>query len=301
MFLLVCSCERNNDKDEVRTKNIIIVVMDGARYSETWGDPIHTNIPNIAGKLSREGVIYSQFYNNGPTYTLSGHTSITTGFYQEINNSGEELPNFPSLFQEFNKTYHADSTLSCIVTSKDKLAVLADCKYPDYNGKYKPMKDCGISGWGSGYRHDSLTLQRVFSILEKYHPKLVLINFREPDYSGHLGILSEYLKGIRMTDDYAFKIWNYLQNDENYKNSTAFFVTNDHGRHLDGIDGGFTSHGDTCRGCRQIFLFASGPDFKKNLEVKRPAELVDIPATISYILKFPMINDEGTVLNELFK
>jgi predicted AlkP superfamily pyrophosphatase or phosphodiesterase len=301
VIFILTSCQRNISQREGFTKNIIVVIMDGARYSETWGDTAHSNIPEIAGKMSGEGVIYSRFYNNGPTYTLSGHTSITTGYYQEINNSGEELPDFPSFFQEYARAFNSDSTLSWIITSKDKLEVLANCKSPVFINKYNPMKDCGISGLGSGYRHDSLTLKKVFSVLENYHPRLVLINFREPDNSGHSGIFSEYLKGIRMTDEYIFRIWSFIQNDKIYKNSTAFFVTNDHGRHLDGINGGFSSHGDTCRGCRQVFLYAYGPDFKKGVVVDRQAEIIDIPATISYILKFPMPQGEGSILTELFK
>jgi hypothetical protein len=299
--VLLFSCVRINSPKDQYTKNIIVVIVDGARYSETWGDSTHTHIPEMAKKLAKEGVVYTQFYNNGPTYTLSGHASITTGFYQEINNSGNEFPDFPSYFQEWNKTFHMDSSLSWIITSKDKLEALADCKDPELTGKFRPMKDCGISGSGSGYRHDSLTLKRVFSVLMNYHPKLVLINFREPDYSGHYGIFSEYLKGIELTDKYVYRIWEYIQSDIYYKNSTALFVTNDHGRHLDGVDVGFSSHGDSCSGCRHVSLYAYGPDFKRGILINKPSELIDLSATIRHILKFPMSHGNGTVLQELFK
>jgi predicted AlkP superfamily pyrophosphatase or phosphodiesterase len=255
----------------------------------------------MANILSKEGVIYTKFYNNGPTYTSSGHTSITTGVYQEIDNSGSAFPDNPSYFQEYRKAFQYDSSLTWIIASKDKLGILADSKDPEWTGKYKPSRDCGISGPGTGYRHDSLTLKKVLSVLTNYHPQLVLVNFREPDYSGHTGNFSEYIKGIELTDEYVYKIWEFIQKDNFYKNSTALFVTNDHGRHLDGINGGFTSHGDTCSGCRHISLYAFGPDFKRGIIVNNPGELKDISATIASMLHFHMSHGSGFVLNDIFK
>ena len=46
-----------------KTKNIFIVVMDGARYSETWGDSKQQNIPRIR-QLALQGVICTEFYNS---------------------------------------------------------------------------------------------------------------------------------------------------------------------------------------------------------------------------------------------
>lgn len=59
--------------------------MDGLRYSEGWGDSTHQNIPRMAEILSPQGVIYTHFYNKGRTYTSAGHTSLTTGVYQAMN------------------------------------------------------------------------------------------------------------------------------------------------------------------------------------------------------------------------
>ncbi len=78
------SCEKTSSEKGYLTRNVFVVVIDGARYSESWGDSTRQNIPRMGNIISEIGVIYTQFYNNGTTYTLSGHTSITTGHYQEI-------------------------------------------------------------------------------------------------------------------------------------------------------------------------------------------------------------------------
>jgi len=288
---------------EYQTKNVIIVVVDGLRYSEGWGEVTHQFIPKMANILSKEGVVNTHFYNLGDTYTSAGHTSITTGINQSIDNGGGEFPVNPSIFQYWNQVYGNDQQKSWVIASKDKLAVLADCKNPFWTGKYTPSINTGVKGLGlgSGYREDSLTLKTALEILNKNHPNLVLINFRDPDYSAHTGNWTSYIKGIRATDEYVYRLWKFLQADPIYKNTTTMFVTNDHGRHLDGVGDGFAGHGDGCDGCRHISLFACGPDFRKNVFIDISREQIDIPVTVSEILGFSLPNSRGKVMTELFK
>ncbi len=294
------SCRKELHKPEYITENVIVIVIDGARYSETWGDSSRQNIPRLSG-ISKSGVIYTQFYNNGPTYTAAGHTAITTGFYQEIENSGKELPLFPSFFQLLNVKDTNNKELTWIVASKDKLEVLKNCQYAGYKDQYEPFTDCGINGLGSGYREDSLTLNALTQVLSAHHPKLTLVNFREPDYSAHSGSWEKYIAGIRNSDEYAYRIWSYIQENPYYRGKTTLFITNDHGRHLDSISGGFASHGDGCAGCRHINLYAFGPDFKKGVITDRKRELIDINATISELLHLDREFGKGEKMFELFK
>ena len=81
---------------------------------------------------------------------------------------------------------------------------------------------------------------------------------------------------------------------------TTLFVTNDHGRHLDGKKDGFISHGDKCEGCRHINFFAYGPDFKSNQIINVERELIDIPATVAGRMGFCIEKTKGDVMTELF-
>ncbi len=283
------------------TENVIVIVIDGQRYSEGWGDTSHQYIPRIAGQIAPSGVVNTHFYNNGPTYTLAGHTAITTGYYQEIDNSGNEFPVYPSFFQYWNTKCQKAKENSWVIASKDKLEVLDNCLYASYHDLYRPSADCGINGLGSGYRHDSITVKTVMKILNEYHPHLVLVNFREPDFSAHAGSWDNYIQGVKTPDEYAFQIWQYIQEDKHYKGKTSMFITNDHGRHLDSVADGFISHGDGCLGCRHVNLFAYGPDFKEDAVVNTQRELIDICATISELLGFEMEFSQGEVMHELFR
>lgn len=277
----------------------MIVVIDGPRYSEAWGDSTGHTIP-FQRSLLPFGVVYSNFRNEGPTETTSGHTALLTGVHQNINNAGQQLPQSPSLFQRWLKVSGADSTAAWIVTSKDKLQVLGNCLDTAWHNRWTPATDCGISGLGSGNREDSLTAARAIEILSAYHPTMMLIHFKEPDVSAHTGNWENYLAGLREADAYAGKIWNYLQSDFFYSGSTAFFLTNDHGRHLDSVNTGFSSHGDSCEGCRRIILCASGPDFVTNRLISEPVDQISLAPTVGRILHFDVTDFSGPVLSDLF-
>jgi arylsulfatase A-like enzyme len=104
---------------------------------------------------------------------------------------------------------------------------------------------------------------------------------------------------IQSTDRQALQLWNMIQNDSIYKDKTALFITNDHGRHCDGHKDGFVSHGGGCKCCRKISLVAIGPDFKKGKVVSEPSELIDIAATAAEILRIYMPLSKGRFMTDL--
>ncbi|MFZ4399541.1 MAG: alkaline phosphatase family protein [Bacteroidales bacterium] len=295
------SCKRESLPYQYKTKNVIVVIIDGARYAETWGDSTHQYIPEMANQMSEYGIINKEFYNNGPTYTLAGHTALTTGFYQEINNSGVEIPQYPSIFQYWQKQFQTNKDLSWIISSKDKLEILNNCQQTEWKGKNTPSVNCGINGNSSGYREDSISFRKLIEVLNTRHPRLVLFSLRNPDYMAHTGIWENYIQGIKSSDTFAYLVWKYIRQDEFYKGNTTLFITNDHGRHSDSIADGFASHGDGCNGCRHIFLYAYGPDFKQGKIIDNHRELTDISATIAELLHFKINYGNGSAMFELFE
>ena len=243
-------------------------------------------------------MVNTAFYNNGVTTTTSGFTAITSRNYQNINNAGQQHPSYRSIFQYLIKNDSIPKQSAWIITSKDKLAVLGNCTNVNWKDQCLPSLDCGITGNGSGYRHDTITLAKFFNVMSEHYPKLTLLGFREPDFSAHTNSWQNYLQEIKNTDEYIFKIWNYIQNDPYYSGTTTLFITNDHGRHLDDDD--FHSHGDECEGCRHINFFAYGPDFKQGI-IDTRRELIDISATIAELLHLNPEHIEGQIMHELFE
>lgn len=299
--LMIVGLTGFSESSKYKTENVVVLIMDGPRYSETWGDPTHQYIPQMANEMAHQGIISTAFRNNGPTFTCSGHTAITTGVYQRVENSGKELPKHPSMFQYWLKATGKKSQAAYVISSKDKLAILTNCKKRKWHDQFRPYSDCGINGLYSGYRRDETTCANALQILEKNKPNLVLINFRNPDSWGHAGNWEKYLSSTKKSDEYIYRIFRFIQTNEHYRGKTTVFVTNDHGRHLDGRKDGFVSHGDGCEGCRQINFFAYGPDFKSGIIINKSRELIDIPVTIGELMGFKLEKSQGEVMQELFK
>lgn len=284
-LLVACAAPPSGTKG-YKTEHVVILVIDGTRWSETWGVTPGI-IPNLATDLKPQGAFLPNFFNDAYTYTNSGHTAIITGVNQPIDNYGDELPANPSIFQYFLKQTGKPATSAWIVSSKDKLHILADTWRPDWKGTFQPSLNAGKNGPGSGYRMDSLTLVEAKRILITHKPNLMLINFMEPDGYAHAGNWENYLRGIERGDRYAKELWDFLKKDKDFRKKTTLFITTDHGRHLDGIDGGWAEHGDNCPGCEQIYLLALGPDFKKGI-IETRHTLIDIAPTVAELLNFEM-------------
>jgi hypothetical protein len=295
------SCSKDPLLSKYKTQNIIIVVVDGARYTETWGEPQKQYIPMRSTYLAPLGTVCTSMYNEGGTSTISGHTALTRGEYEFLNNTGLEYPAEPSLLQYWLKYTGKPAEKAWIVTTKDKLEVLANCTDPGWKDKYLPRTDCGVAGLGTGYRNDSTTLEHAKNILATYHPNIMVINFKEPDASGHSANWNNYLHGIRSTDAYCVQLWNYLQSDSIYRNSTTLFISNDHGRHTIGHLDGFVSHGDTCEGCKHIEFIAVGPDIKANNTDNKKHSQVDIAVTAAALMGIQMDHSKGRIMTQILK
>lgn len=303
LFLIqnLTQAQNQPNRKEYQTKHVVVLVIDGPRFSETFGDSTCQYIPRMGKELIREGVLYTQFKANGPTYTNSGHTAITTGVYQSISNAGKTLPKNPSFFQYYLKEKKVDKSKAWIVSSKGKLEILANTKRKKWWNMYMPMTYCGEQGHSAEYVGDIQTFNKVKEVFQTDAPALTLINFLEVDANAHQNDWEHYLSTLKNCDEYAYQLWQFIQADPVMSGKTALLITNDHGRHLDGVKDGFVSHGCSCEGCRHISLLAMGPDFKKNAIVGEPGELIDISATIAEILGFCMPTSKGRVLEELFE
>ncbi len=281
--------------------HVVVLVIDGPRWSETWGRPGRDLIPVRAKRLAPLGTLFTKAVNTGSTVTEAGHIALCTGFNQSTNNSGIDLPASPSWLQRFLTESFADPAEAWIIASKDKLAMLGDTSQADWAGKALPSLDCGIGGRGlrAGYRDDEATVKRIIEVLAKHQPRALVINLRSPDSEGHGGDFAEYLDGIRRSDRHAGEIYDAIQAQPAMKGRTLLMITNDHGRHLDGIHTGFKDHGCDCAGCRHIELLAVGPGVPAGLVVERVVSQIDMGVTAAAVLGVTIPGSSGVLIPEL--
>lgn len=151
--------------------------------------------------------------------------------------------------------------------------------------------------YASKNSEDADTFSRAIRFIEEDELFLVLVGFRQPDSTCHKKSFQECVAKVRETDKRIVQLWKTIQKMPAYKDKTTFIVTNDHGRHLD-ANGGFSSHGDGCLGCRNIFLLVIGPDIKKGYRSTHAAEQIDIAPIIAELLNFDFLGD-GRILHEM--
>ncbi|GGK57478.1 sulfatase-like hydrolase/transferase [Rufibacter glacialis] len=280
------------------TQHVILVVIDGVRYQDSWGDSTLANVPRMARELVPQGAFHPQFFNQGETLTTAGHVALTTGHHQKIENDGTEIPDFPSVFHYYRQFTGAPASKAWIITSKDKLEVLARTSSTEAAAAFAPSVNCGVNGLNTGYRPDTTTLRVAKQVLARHQPKLMLINLREPDTEAHEGDWNGYLKAIQQSDRLVADFWKWLQKQPRFQRNTTLLVTNDHGRHTGRR---FKNHGDNCEGCRHISLLALGPDVKPGTVATRARSQADVAATMAELLGFPIPQRDGEPMTELFQ
>jgi len=277
------------------SQNVVIVVIDGARYSETFGDTSHKYVPKMY-ELSQQGAIVSTFYNNGYTYTSRAVPALWTGSWTQVekvtyNGKETQCTVDPTIFEYYRKQKNAPAD-DCIYTLKYVPSLWLQSFNPEYGEDYWPMT---ISA-GEG---DKDVLDTTKKLIDKYHPRLLWVYFADVDHAGHSGDWDYYTSTIKTADSCVYELWQYIQNDPQYKDNTYMFVTNDHGRH-DDQHGGFQNHGCSCDGCRHIMYLAMGPHIKKDYVSNVYHTTEDVAVTAAYLLGVNPEYSTGDVVGEIF-
>jgi hypothetical protein len=307
VVLLACVCAGCGAQDSHRTSGsppdtldpavgngnrVVLLVIDGLRYTESFGDPTAAHIPRMAGQLRTEGALFTDFRNEGQTKTNPGHASIVTGTWQDIANDGSERPDKPTIFEYFRSHYAAPASAAWMIAGKPKLAMCSYSTDPDYGAAFGATENAG--DWS-----DAVVVDSVFAVLRRVHPVLVVANLPDVDDVGHEDDREGYLEAIETADSLALEVWRALQADTFYAGRTYLFITSDHGRH-DDAHGGFENHGCSCEGCEHVVLLLLGPDVAPGQTVSETYTLRDLCSTVGEVLGCPVPESEGTAIEEAF-
>jgi hypothetical protein len=289
-LIMLCALFLAQSLQAQKTGYVIIAVIDGARYSETFGDPAHQYIPRIWLTLRPLGTMYTGFRNEGLTETNPGHSSIMTGTWQSIANDGTVRPHMPTLFEYYRKGTGAVAAQNCVILGKTKLDILGYSDHPSYGSPYG-----GTVSYSASQYDDLIAMNNFSNAIATYQPRIIIVNLPKTDNAGHTGVWGSYLAGIRGADSLVNAMWDIVQADPVMGGKTTMFITNDHGRH-DDAHGGFTNHGDACEGCRHVALLVLGPDTPANRVDSTTRLQIDIAPTVGQMLSFATPYATGNVL-----
>jgi len=272
---------------------MMIIIIDGARYSETLGDATHTYTPRMWG-LTTQGTMISSFINNNYTYTSRAIPALWCGAWTDVQNityngSSTQYAVLPTIFEYYRKDKSAPAN-ECVYVTKYLQSLWLPSFDTDYGENYWPT----FHSAGSSDKDVATQAQLVIDS----HPHFLWVYLDGVDHAGHLGVWTGYTKAIFSADSIVGLLWDKIQSDPFYKDSTNLIVTNDHGRH-DDTHGGFQGHGCSCDGCRHIEFLAVGPSFKQNYVSSQSRILPDMAVTASYLLGVNPTKATGSVMYEI--
>ena len=290
-FLLATLLSADPASALIRTRHVVIVVIDGGRYSETLGDPTLANHPRMGRDLAAIGARPARFDNLGITNTVPGMSAIVCGAIQDLANDGTERPHLPTLGEYLRKLQATPDSLVRVVAMKGKLNVLGYSDHPDYGAAYGAVTH-------AGFATDMETFAFARAEMLQYKPTYLLVHFGEPDVYGHALNWPAYLGALHLCDSLVWQLWTDIQSDAELGGRTTLFVTNDHGRH-DDFHGGFQNHGDACDGCRHIMVLMAGPDNFTGYTSGAHHDQRAIARTAGYLLGVPMPLAAGAVMDDL--
>ncbi len=277
------------------SQNVVVVIIDGARYTETFGDESRQYVKYM-DSLSHEGTIITSYYNRHKTYTSQAIPALWTGSWAGTrdtvyNGMSTQYTLRPTVFEYFRKQKQTGKE-NCIYVLKYVSSLWLQSFYPGYGPDYWPYT---VSDGSS----DKYVEEKAKELATTYHPRFLWVYLADVDHAGHTGDWQTYTSAIKTADSLVFDLWNYLQSDAFYKDNTYLFVTNDHGRH-DDAHGGFQNHGDDCEGCQHIMFLALGPDIRRDYVVTEEYETQDFAVTVAHVLGVNPEFADGRVIDKIF-
>ncbi len=279
------------------TRNVIVAVMDGVRWCDTFGDPQRANVPNLA-RIAAEGVLFTDFRNEGVTITRQGHSTIATGTWQTCRNGGPRHTR-PSFWEYARDELGLPPEACAVIFGKGRYSFAGASSFPGYGDRCPAKFEIDVGE--AELPDDEKVLARVFAAMETDRPRVMFVNFGVTDHVAHRGPFERYVAAVRNCDALFGRLWAKVQGTDGYRDRTTVFFTNDHGRHdgrAEEDHGGYRSHGDDCEGCRHVMLVMAGPDVKRGLVSEAPALQIDLCPTVGELLGFQTPLAEGRVLAE---
>ncbi len=298
LYLLLSALNSSLIYSQPAQQHAILVIIDGARYSETFGDPTGQYIPRMH-QLKNQAAVVDTFLNDSLTYTSRAIPAIWSGTWKAprdttIGGFATQYATAPTFWEYFRKHRNQDSTNAMYIL-KQLSGPWLPSYHPEYGPQYWPWYIMKDSVWSDLYVWN-LAKQK----LSQHHPIFSVIYLADVDAAGHSGVWNNYTRKITIADSIVGMLWDFVQSDSIFKNRTTLFVTNDHGRHLDWVSNGFVRHGDGCWGCRRIQFLAIGSGVKKGLSSTK-RRIPDIVPTIGALLNFPSPFSTGTAMTEILK
>jgi hypothetical protein len=146
-------------------------------------------------------------------------------------------------------------------------------------------------------RGDRLLTQIALRAMKELRPRLMMINYNDPDYV-HWGHLSHYTRGVAIIDDGLQQLVAAADADEFYAGNTIFVIVPDCGRDSNPLVAVPCQHHFNSRSSHEIFGLIFGPGVAKGAVVDRVVDQTMVAGTVGQLMGFKPEFAEKQILTE---
>jgi len=275
------SSSKYNDNDSLQRMK--------AYWADDPGERRRKLMPFTWNYIARQGQLYGNrdlgnevYVQNPYWFSYPGRAEVLSGFVDTAINSNDypNNPN-PNVLEFINSqpgykgkvaTFACwNATGRCL--NQGKTSMLINAPWQDIAGDHlteaeklaNEMQHFVPRIFGEDERLDANVYALAKAYISARHPKVVYLDFGDPDEYAHAGQYSRYLDDIHDLDAMIGNLWRMMQEDPFYKGNTTFFIVPDHGR---GEGTEWTDHGEETPHSNETWFMVMGPDTKPLGEVK---------------------------------
>ena len=258
---------------------------EGALKHKFWRDSPDERrrilFPFIWGTVAKQGQIFGNqtkgsiaHVTNGRAFSYPGYNEMTVGFPDAKIDRNEFGPN-PNMnvFEWLNKSPEFAGRVAVYGTWKifDDIFNKARSHLPTQTGWTTPpatgnaAKDAVLARlYDTTTRFDEEDVFNAFlqipllDYVRTGKPRVLFVGYGETDNWAHQGRYDLVLDSAQRTDGFIAELWNTMQSMPQYKDTTTFIITADHGRGSGPVE--WKEHGVEEKGSENVWIAVIGPD-----------------------------------------
>ena len=270
---------RDANQGEPLAKRVIVVVIDGCRL-----DRFHEAEKPYLEKMMSGGTVYESVETTYPARTVVCFSSMFTGAAPERHGITSNLVlklglRVESIFDSLRRAGKKGRLVG--------IAHLIDAFGDDV---------ASVTSVAHNDKIDQNLIAAAKRELEKHDPELLVLQLLAVDQNGHVRgtYYPEYVERIEITDGLIEEFMQWCQECGYLDEETAVVLMADHGQGR-----GIGAHGHLSEGERYVPFAMWGSGVTKLQTVERPASILDLAPTISYLLGIePPEGSTGRVLKD---
>jgi hypothetical protein len=264
--------------------------------------------PFLWGTVAKRGQIFGNQtldsiarVSNGKAFSYPGYNEMSTGFANDVIDSNEFGPNPTlSVFEWLNKLEDFRGRVAIYGTwgvfkdifnqRRSGLIIQAGWTPPPKQTPPSPRDTLLRRLYATTTPLDEEDVDNSFlqvallDYVQSAKPRVLFVGYGETDNWAHQGRYDLVLDSAHRTDAFVKELWDTMQAIPQYRGTTTFIITTDHGR-----GGGLTEwkeHGVEQKGSENIWIAVIGPDTPPLGERRDTAPVVQaqIAATLAAFL-----------------